>query len=64
MWCDPYHACDKDRGRVKHVPARKNDVSDYQSAIMATAHKMARIVYHLLTHRLPFGERSAADHAH
>jgi transposase len=31
------------------------------SAIVATAHKLARIVYHLLTHRTPFHDLSAAD---
>jgi transposase len=33
-----------------------------QSAIVATAHKLARIVYHLLTHRTPFHDLSAADY--
>ena len=32
-----------------------------QSAIVATAHKLARIVYHLLIHRTPFRDLSAAD---
>jgi transposase len=34
-----------------------------KSAIVATAHKIARVIYHLLTHHIPFRERSAADHA-
>jgi transposase len=33
-----------------------------QSAIVATAHQLARIVYHLLTHRTPFHDLSAADY--
>jgi transposase len=33
------------------------------SAIVATAHKIARIVYDLLTHRTPFRDLSAADYA-
>jgi transposase len=33
-----------------------------QSAIVATAHKLARIFYHLLTHRTPFHDLSAADY--
>src|SRR5215831_206056 len=32
-----------------------------KAAIVATAHKLARIVYHLLTHRTPFRDLSAAD---
>ena len=32
-----------------------------QSAIVATAHTRARIVYHLRTHRTPFHDLSAAD---
>ncbi len=32
-----------------------------KAAIVATAHKLARIVYHLLRHRLPFRDFSAAD---
>lgn len=31
------------------------------SAIVATAHKLARIVYHLLTHRTPFHDLSARE---
>ena len=31
-----------------------------KSAIVATAHKIARIVYHRLTHRTPFRDLSAA----
>ena len=33
-----------------------------QSAIVATAHKLARIVYHLLIHRTPFRALSPADY--
>ena len=33
-----------------------------KAAIVATAHKLARIVYHLLRHRLPFRDFSAADY--
>jgi transposase len=33
-----------------------------QAAIVATAPKRARIVYHLLRHRLPFRDFSAADY--
>jgi transposase len=33
-----------------------------QSAIVATAHKIARIVYHLLTHRTPFRDLGAAEY--
>ena len=33
-----------------------------QSAIVATAHKRARIVYHLLTHRTPFHDLSAREY--
>jgi transposase len=33
-----------------------------QSAIVATAHKLARIVYHLLTHRTPFHDLSAIEY--
>ena len=33
-----------------------------QSAIVATAHKLARIAYHSLTHRTPFHDLSAADY--
>jgi transposase len=33
-----------------------------KAAIVATAHKLARIVYHLLRHRLPFRDLSAADY--
>jgi transposase len=32
-----------------------------KAAIVATAHKLARIVYHPLTHRTPFRELSAED---
>ena len=35
-----------------------------QSAIVATAHKLARIVYYLLIHRIPFRDLSAADYEH
>jgi len=31
---------------------------------VATAHKLARIVYHLLTHRTPFRDLSAAAYEH
>ena len=30
-----------------------------KAAIVATAHKLARLVYHLLTHRTPFRDLSA-----
>jgi hypothetical protein len=33
-----------------------------QSAIVATAHQSARLVYHLLTQRTPFRDRSTADY--
>ena len=33
-----------------------------KSATVATAHKFARIVYHLLTHRTPFRDLSAAEY--
>ena len=33
-----------------------------KAAIVATAHKIARIVYHLLTHRIPFRDLSAEDY--
>ena len=33
-----------------------------QSAIVATAHKIARILYHLLTHRTPFRDLSSAEY--
>jgi transposase len=33
-----------------------------QSAIVATAHKLARIVYHLLTHRTPFHDLGATEY--
>jgi transposase len=33
-----------------------------KSAIVATAHKIARIVYHLLTHRTPYQDLSAAEY--
>jgi hypothetical protein len=33
-----------------------------KAAIVATAHKLARIVYHLLTHRTPFRDLSAEDY--
>jgi len=33
-----------------------------QSAIVATAHKLARIVYHPLTHRTPIRDLSAAEY--
>ena len=33
-----------------------------KSAIVATAHKIARIVYHLLTHRTPFRDLSAEEY--
>jgi len=32
-----------------------------KAAIVATAHKIARIVYHLLTHRTPFRDLRAED---
>jgi hypothetical protein len=32
-----------------------------KAAIVATAHKIARLVYHLLTHRTPFRDLSAED---
>jgi hypothetical protein len=32
-----------------------------KAAIVATAHRIARIVSHLLTHRTPFRELSAED---
>ena len=31
-------------------------------AIVATAHRLACIVYHLLTHRTPYRDRSAEDY--
>jgi transposase len=34
-----------------------------KAAIVATAHTIARIVYHLLTHRTPFRELSVEDYA-
>jgi transposase len=34
-----------------------------KAAIVATAHTIARIVYHLLTHRTPFRDLSAEDYA-
>ncbi len=34
-----------------------------KAAIVATAHNIARIVYHLLTHRTPFRDLSAQDYA-
>jgi transposase len=33
-----------------------------KAAIVATAHKLARIVYHLLTHRTPYRDRSAEEY--
>jgi transposase len=33
-----------------------------KAAIVATAHKLARIVYHLLTHRMPYRDRSAEEY--
>jgi transposase len=32
------------------------------AAIVATAHKIARLVYHLLTHRTPYRDLSAAEY--
>jgi transposase len=34
-----------------------------QSAIVATAHKIARIIYHLLTHRTPFRDLSPEEYS-
>jgi len=34
-----------------------------QSAIVATAHKIARIIYHLLTHRTAFRDLSPAEYS-
>jgi hypothetical protein len=33
-----------------------------QSALVATGHKSARIVYHLLIHRTPFQDLSATEY--
>ena len=33
-----------------------------QSAIVATAHKIARIIYHMLTHRTPFHDLSPEEY--
>jgi hypothetical protein len=33
-----------------------------KAVIVATAHNIARIVYHLLTHRTPFRDLSAEDY--
>jgi transposase len=33
-----------------------------KAAIVATAHKLVRIVYHLLTHRTPYRDWSAEDY--
>jgi hypothetical protein len=33
-----------------------------QSAIVATAHKIARIIYHMLTHRTPFRDLSPEEY--
>jgi hypothetical protein len=33
-----------------------------KAAIVATAHKIARLVYHLLTHRTPFRDLSAEEY--
>jgi hypothetical protein len=33
-----------------------------KAAIVATAHKLACIVYHLLTHRTPYRARSAEEY--
>jgi len=35
-----------------------------QQAIVATAHKIARVVYHLLQHREAFKAESAAEYTH
>jgi transposase len=35
-----------------------------KSAIVATAHKIARIIYHLLTHRTPFHDLSSEEYCH
>jgi hypothetical protein len=42
----------------RHMRARPGT----QSAIVATAHKLARIAYHLLTHRTPFHDLSATEY--
>jgi hypothetical protein len=33
-----------------------------KAAIVATAHKLARLVYHLRTHRTPYRDRSAEEY--
>jgi transposase len=33
-----------------------------KSAIVATAHKIARMVYHMLTHRTPFRDMSPEEY--
>jgi len=41
---------------------RRRAIAGPQQAVVATAHKIARIVYHLLKHRQPFHPVSAADY--
>jgi transposase len=56
------HAVSRSRNSLGAYDRRMRARLGPQSAIVATAHKIARIVYHLLTHRMPFRDLSAAEY--
>ena len=69
----PHHRAGQAFRRAAHAVSRShNGLGAYyrrmrarqgpKAAIVATAHKIARIVYHLLTHRTPFRDLSAEDY--
>ena len=56
------HAVSRSRNSLGVYYRRMRARLGPQSAIVATAHKIARIVYHLLIHRTPFRDLSATEY--
>jgi transposase len=56
------HAVSRSRNSLGAYYRRMRARLGPQSAIVATAHKIARIVYHLLIHRTPFRDLSATEY--
>ena len=56
------HAVSRSHHRLGAFYRRMSARLGPQSAIVATAHKIARIVYHLLTHRTPYQDLGAQDY--
>ena len=56
-------AAGRSHGRLGAFYRRMHARFGLQSAIVTTAHKLARPVYHLLSRRAPFRDLNAADYA-